>query len=244
MVTFTTFVHRLPDPTFGIGDAGNLDNTTTTRAPGFASVSVTSNRPVQASKTVSGRGVQSSNGQQYWEITINYNPMKRDDFDIVSSFLDARNGKLNPFYVVLPQYSKPKDATFAAFAAANVFSVNGNHNAGSLYLNIHGSSPINGSAKPGDFITITDSGDVNHQKAYKVVRVETNSLYQSGTTQPATNELRIWTMPPLTRFTNGEAVVNWINPQFRVIQKADVLEYALDTNNTYQFQLQLEETVP
>lgn len=241
MVTFAAFNNRLPDPTFGVGIAGNVDNSTGSKGPGFASVSVSSNRPVQVSRTISGRGVSTETGAHFWEISINYHPMTRADFDTVSTFLDGRNGKLNPFYVVLPQYSKPKDATFATFATNNVISVNGSHAAGSNVLNIDAGLAISGVVSPGDFFTITDSADVNHQKAYKITAVETNALYQTGTTQPATNQLRLHIMPELTRFTNDNAIVNFINPQFRVYQKTDVLEYALDTNNTWQFQLQLEE---
>jgi hypothetical protein len=241
MVTFASFNNRLPDPTLGVGIAGNVDNTTGTFGPGFASVTVSSNRPVQVSRTVSGRGVQTETGAHFWEITIDYHPMKRNDFDVVSTFLDGRNGKLNPFYVVLPQYSKPKDATFATFCATHTMSVNGAHVAGSSVLNIDATATITGTPLPGDFITITDSADVNHQKAYKITAVETNALYQTGTTQPSISQMRLHIMPELTRATADNAVVNFLNPQFRVYQKSDVLQYALDTNNTYQFQLQLEE---
>lgn len=244
MVSFTTFYDRLPDPTFGLGNAGNLDNSAGTYGPGFASVSVVSNRPVQTSRTLSGRGVSYDTGQHWWEISINYNPMKRDDFDVVSSFLDARNGKLNPFFVVLPQYSKPKDPSFATFVTTNAITVSGAHLAGSQYILMQAGVPIVGTPKPGDFLTFTDSADVNHLKAYKVTRVETNGTYNSNYTQPTTAQVRVWIMPPLTRNLSTGATVNFLNPQFRVYQKTDTLEYALDTNNTWQFQLSLEEILP
>lgn len=240
MATFATFSNRLPDPTFGTTDAGSAD-VTGSLGPGFASVSVQSNRPVSVFRTMSGRGVQAETGQQYWEISINYHPMKRDQFDVVSAFLDGRNGKLNPFYVVLPQHSKPRDPLFATFVASNVISVKGTHAAGSTTLMIDSVNNLSGTPKPGDFITITDGADVNHQKAYKISRVETNALYQTGSVQPSIKEARIHIMPALTRTTYDNAQVNFLNPAFRVIQKNDVLEYSLDTNNTYQFQLQLEE---
>lgn len=241
MATFTTLNNRLPDPTWGMALAGNADNVTGTKGPGYASVTVRSNRPVQVSRTLSGRGVQTTTGAHVWEIDINYHPMQRSDFEIVSAFLEGRYGKLNPFYVVLPQYSKPRDSTFATFATNNVISVNGAHAAGSTVLNIDAPIAISGTPLPGDFFTITDAADVNHQKAYKIVGVESNALYQNTRTQPATNQLVLHIVPQLTRFTNDNAVVNFINPQFRVFQKSDVLEYSLDTNNTWQFQLQLEE---
>lgn len=240
MAAFTSFNDRLPDPTFGIGTAGQTDNTGQ-YGPGFASVTVTSNRPVQSSRTISGRGVQSTVESQYWEIAINYNPMKRDDFDVVSSFLDARNGKLNPFYVVLPQYSKPKDALFATFVTNNTIRAQGAHSAGSPYLLIDAAVAMSGAPSFGDFFTISDPTDAAHLKVYKVVRVESNTSYRTDLGQPTTFQYRVWTLPPLVRTVSDNSVINWINPKFRVIQKSDTLEYALDTNNTYQFQLQLEE---
>lgn len=241
MATFASFNNRLPDPNWGVTIAGNADNLTGTRGPGFANVTVTSNRPVQASRTISGRGIQTETGSQYWKITINYHPMQRSDFDTVSSFLDNRNGKLNPFYVVLPQYNKPKNAAFALFVGSTTISVNGSHAAGSSVLNIDAPSAFSGTPLPGDFFNIVDSADVNHQKAYKIVAVETNNLYQEGTTQPTTAQMRLHIMPELTRFTNDNAVIKFIDPQFRVYQTSDVLEYSLDTNNTWQFQLEVEE---
>jgi hypothetical protein len=141
----------------------------------------------------------------------------------------------------LPQHSKPKDSTFATFATGNVIRAAGAHAAGSNTLLIDAAVNINGNAKPGDFFTINDGADTNHEKAYRVTRVETNALYQQGSTQPALNQLRLHIMPELVRNVSDNAIINWINPEFRVIQKADVFEYQLGTDNLYQFQLQLEE---
>lgn len=240
MPTFTFFNDRLPDPTFGVSDAGSAD-AAGRKGPGFASVQVSSNRPVQVSRTMSGRGIQREGGAHTWEINITYNPMRRDDFDVVSSFLDARNGRLNPFFVVLPQYSRPKDNAFNTFVTTNTMRVVGAHSAGASSMLIDATPAISGTAKPGDFFTITDLNNVNHTKVYKVTRVETNALYQAGETQPATNQLRIHFMPPLTRLVADDSEINWLNPKFRVIQKNEVTEYQLNTDNLYQFQLSVEE---
>ena len=116
--------------------------------------------------------------------------------------------------------------------------------AGSTTLLISGLSAVSGDPTPGDFLTITDNNDANHKKAYKVVRVETNSTYKTGTTQPTTIQRRLHLVPPLTRATSTGSVVNFINPKFRVIQKGDTIEYDLDTDNLYQFSLNLEEILP
>jgi len=243
MAAFTNFNNRLPDPTFTVNSAGTVE-ASGTAGPGFASVTVTSQRPVQVSRTVSGRGIHRETGSHTWEINVSYHPMRRDEFDVVQSFLDARNGRMKPFFVVLPQNSKPKDPVFATYAATNVLSAAVGHQAGTPYVLMQGSAVITGSAKPGDFFTISDANDVNHLKAYKVTRVETNDTYQSGSTRPTTSQIRVHTLPPLAKFVSSGSVINWINPAFRVIQKSDTMEYQLSTDNLYQFGLNLEEIQP
>jgi hypothetical protein len=243
MATFVTFNDRLPDPTFGVNNAGVVD-AAGIKGPGFANVSVTSDRPAQVSRTISGRGVHTESGAHKWEVNISYHPMRRDQFDVVQSFLDARNGRMNPFFVVLPQNSKPKNATFASYVTSNIIKVLGGHLADSSTLTIEAPGTFPASASFGDYFTISDPNDINHLKMYKVTRVETNALYQQGKVQPAVNHLRLHIMPPLTRFVADDAVVNWINPKMRVIQKGDTVEYQLNTDNLYNFQLNLEEILP
>ena len=259
MATFTNFSDLLPDPNFGINSAGatfsnsSQFSTTSTKVldgvagPGFAKIKFTSDNTTQVSRTISGRGVTASPSYHKWSFDISYNPLTRDEFDPVGAFLESRRGRLNPFYVILPQHAKPKNTTFAAYTLANLsaITVASATAAGSPTLMLNGFSAISGSPSPGDFFTITDSSDVNHKKAYKVVRVEDNGTYQTGTTAPALNtQRRVWTQPPISRAVAATAVINFINPQFRVIQKGDTMEYDLDTDNLYQFSLSLEEILP
>lgn len=242
MATFATFNTRLPDPTFTVSDAGSVGAGST--AAGFASVSMSSNRPSQVSRTLSGRGIHATSGAHHWEVNISYNPMKKAQFDPIMSFLEAHDGRLKPFTVVLPQHSSPKDSVFAAHVNANIIRTVGAHAADSSTLLIDTPSTFPASASPMDCFTITDSTDVNHLKFYRVTRVETNALYQVGTTQPTTSQLRLHIHPPLVRAVADNSVINWINPAMRVIQKSDVLEYQLSTDNLFNFQLNLEEILP
>lgn len=237
---FTNFNNRLPDPTFTVSEAGAAA-VTGSRGPGFASVRIRSNRPTAVSRTNSGRGVHRDIIAQYWEIDINYNPMFKSDFDVVSSFLDFRNARLNPFFVVLPQHSRPADPIFASFAESNVIKPSSALSEGVSSMIIQSTSNITGSPKFGDFFNIYDPNDINHQKTYKITAVETNSNYQSGTIQPAIGTYRIHFMPPLVKQVSSAANIVLIDPKFRVIQKSDVQEYDLNNNNLYQFQLSLEE---
>jgi hypothetical protein len=169
--------------------------------------------------------------------------MTRNEFDPVASFLESRRGRLNPFYVILPQHAAPKNTSFANYCTTNTIRATATA-AGSPTILIYGIASDNGNPSVGDFFTITDSEDINHKKTYKIIRVETSGTYQEGTNAPSSTQRRIWTQPPICRAVSAGSVVNFINPKFRVIQKGDTLEYDLDTDNLYQFSLSLEEIQP
>lgn len=237
MPTFTSFSDLLPDPNNKINNAGAVD-ATGSAGPGFAKIKFTSDNTTQVSRTISGRGVTSSPSYHKWSFDISYNPMTRSEFDPVGAFLESRQGRLKPFYVILPQHAGPKDSAFAA----NTLTAADATSAGSPTILIAG--VVTGEPSPGDFFTITDSSDVNHKKAYKVLRVETSTTYQTGTTAPGATQRRLWTQPPITRAVTSGATINFVNPKFRVVQKGDTMEYDLDTDNLYQFSLSLEEILP
>lgn len=243
MATFTTFSNILPDPVSKITDQGDID-ATGVAGPGFAAINFTSNGDTQVSRTNSGRGVHRDQGVQFWSFSIKYNPMMRDQFDPVDAFLASRNARRDPFFVVLPQYSKPKSAAFATFAAANIIRNKGAYNSGATNMMVDTGVSFTSYAKPGDMFTISDPTNANHLKVYKVTRVETPARYQAATTVPLAAEMRIHFDPPLQRNTADNSVINFINPKFRVITKSDLREHALDTDNLYQFSLDLEEIQP
>ena len=243
MTTFTSFSDLLPDPNNKINAAGATD-ASGSAGPGFAKVKFSSQNQVQVSRTISGRGVTASPGYHMWSFDINYNPLTRDEFEPVANFLEGRHGRLKPFYVILPQYSRPKDPAFKALCESNLsaITVKGSFIAGSTNILITGVT--SGDPKNGDFFTITDSIDTNHKKTYKVIRVEDPTTYQEGTTAPQVGERRIWTQPAMSRAVSSGSIVNFVDPKFRVIQKGDTFEYDLDTDNLYQFSISLEEILP
>lgn len=237
MATFTSFSDLLPDPNNKINNAGATD-ASGSAGPGFTKIKFTSDNTTQVSRTISGRGVTASPSYHHWSFDISYNPMTRAEFDPVASFLEMRRGRLNPFYIILPQHAAPKDTNFSSNTITAAAAVA----AGSPTIMIAGVN--SGEPSPGDFFTITDPADVNHKKAYKVLRVETSTTYQTGTTAPTATQRRLWTQPPICRAVSSGATLNFVNPKFRVIQKGDTMEYDLDTDNLYQFSLSLEEILP
>lgn len=250
MPAFTSFSDLLPDPNNKINNAGAAD-TSGTAGPGFAKIKFASNNQTQVSRTISGRGVTASPSYHNWAFDINYNPMTRDEFDPVASFLESRRGRLNPFYVILPQHAAPKNAAFANFCTLNPGAVTAySQTSTTVTAPIPAGSPTivmagisTGSPSPGDFFTISDV-DTNHKKVYKVLRVEDINNYQIGAAIPTATQRRIWTQPPIVRTVTNGAIINFINPRFRVIQKGDTMEYDLDSDNLYQFSLSLEEIQP
>lgn len=234
------FSNILPDPVNKITNAGVYNNSTGTAGPGFASVSLRSVRDTQVSRTISGRGITRSQGSQYWDLDIQYNPLTRAEFEPVYSFLLSRNGRKSPFFVALPEYASPQNAAFAAFVASNTPTATAQAAGASNIIISHAS--IAGDPSPGDLFTISDSSNTNHTKAYRVTRSENATVFETaglGATQR-----RIHFVPPLSRAVASGASVIFKDPKIRCILKSDVQEYSLGVNNLFQFGLSLEEIQP
>lgn len=242
MATFTTYANVLPDPNNSIAETGGT-TVNTVAGPGYASVKLGSEHKIMNTRTNSGRLISRELSGHKWNISISYNPMTRDEFEPVFSFLAQQRGSMSPFFVSLPQYKAPRDTTFASFVASNTFENKLLAAAGSTSLLIeHASySVANGSAKPGDVFTVTDSSDSNHKKTYQITRVETSAIYLSGTTAPSAIQQRIQFIPALQRSVSAGSDVVFNDPKFRVVLSSDVSEYDLNTNNLYSFSLKLEE---
>jgi len=103
----------LPDPNNPIGNAGQ---NTGTDGPGYRSVQLTSNSKIMKTRTNSGRVVARAISGQHWELSISYNPLTRAEFEPIYNFLLNQRGGLKPFFVSLPQYRRPQNATFATYA--------------------------------------------------------------------------------------------------------------------------------
>ena len=239
MATFTNFTDRLPDPNWGVNDAGDGHATNFVEGPGFASVKFTSKQPVSYSRTNSGRVTTRAIVGQSFSINISYNPMTRDQFEPIYSFLLEKRGRLKPFYVVLPQYSSPRTST------SGTISVQGSITAGDSNFLIDGMDAASGGLKPGDIFNFADASNSNHKKAYQIVRVATSSdKLASDSALNTTDERRLYVIPPVEQDVTDNSTITYTNPLFRVIQSKDTQEYSLGTNNLYTFSLTLEESQP
>ena len=232
-MAFTSFANRLPDPAFKITEAGENANSGDA-GPGFASVKFSSEQPISVSRTNSGRVITRAIVSHKWKINITYNPMTRNEFEPVYNFLLERRGRLKPFFVKLPQHS-PRTTT------SGTYTITPAANAGSPSL-LTTVGSLSGGVRPGDLITINDSQNTNHTKAYQIVRVNdsTNKLSSDGDLTDA-NQRRLFIVPPLAKSVTNSSTINYATPLIRVILASDVQEYSLGTNNLYQFSLNLEE---
>ena len=239
MATFTAFQNILPDPNNTIGDAGQ---TAGIAGPGFASMTFISKSPTQVSRTNSGRVITRNVLAHNWEIQVKYNPMTRDEFEPVYAFL-LNKGRLNPFFMHLPNQYATRVSAFNTYVASNTPTAATALNQGAEFMLQAGhSSTQTTTPKPGDMFTITDNNDSLHTKAYRVTRVMNNADYHSGLhSQPTTSQRIVYFTPNLHRSVSSGAGIDYHQPLIRVMLKNDVQQYSLGTNNLYQFSLNLEE---
>ena len=242
MSTFNTFLDILPDPSNPIGISGQAlaTNSGGIAGPGFASVNFSSNAPIQISRTNSGRVLTRAIAGHKWTIQIQYNPMTRDQFEPVYNFLLEKNGRLNPFFMQLPQQMTSRNAAFASANPTITTATTGAAGAGLLLQAGHNTTEAT-QPQPGDMFVIQDSNDSLHTKAYRVTRVLSNATYQSGGTRPSTSQRLVYFTPHLQRAVAQGATCDFGVPLILVMQTSDVQSYQLGTNNLYSFSLNLEE---
>ena len=244
MAVFTAFQNILPDPNNRISYSGSSSSSDTGASfgPGWASVQLTSKQPVIQTRTNSGRVFSRGIAGHTWQLNIRYNDLTRAEFTPIYTFLIEKVGKLNPFYVALPQYQVAQDSTFAAaMAGGTTITVNETTPpAGRTYLMCSYSG--GGNPRPGVIFTISDSNNSNHTKLYMITRTETNSDYNSNVgSQPGSSQRRIHFTPSLTYSTTNASPLDFTSPLVRVTNTTDTNQYDLKTNGLYSFGLKLEE---
>jgi len=235
-MAFTNFANRLPDPNYKITEAGE-NSSSGLAGPGFKTVKFSSEQPTSFSRTNSGRVITRAIVGHNWKINITYNPMTRDQFEPVYSFLLEKRGRLKPFFVALPQYSSSRTTT------SGTISVDGAATAGATNIKVDGFGSVTGGLRPGDMFTITDSNNSNHKKIYQITRVADNSN-RLTTDTINTDERRYYITPPLEKDVSNNSTLVYSEPLVRVVQTTDIQEYSLGTNNLYSFALNLEEAQP
>lgn len=171
------FQNVLPDPNNTIGDTGKA--TVGGAGPGYKSVSVTSKQDVMNERTNSGRLITRIASGHSWEVSIAYNPLTREEFEPLNSFLLHKKGGLLPFFVSLPQNKVSQSTAFAKTVRPDTEAVGGVNGLGKEPLATH--VPQNG----GTFI-------VGQQ--YKITTAtSTNWSSVGGSTSASVNQLFVAT---------------------------------------------------
>ncbi len=257
MANFTAYQNILPDPNNkisrsggSVNPVGTLDNSSKL-GPGFASVKFSTKQPTMMSRTNSGRVVTRSIAAHSWNISISYNPLTREEFEPVFAFL-LSYGKINPFFVSLPQYLESRDSDFVSVSPAKELTAAEGSSipAGRTYMKCSWSGTGSQYPAVGDMFTITDPGNSNSFKAYMVTRFESaqdaNTAFDAAT-QPSTSgatPVRIHFSPPLVTSVSNGSTLDFTAPKIRVIKQGDVTGYDLGVDGLYKFSLNLEEALP
>ena len=104
---------------------------------------------------------------------------------------------------------------------------------------------VTGGLRPGDVFNFSDSGNSNHKKLYQIVRVtDHNNKLSTDSTLNVSDERRLYVVPPVEKDVAANSTLTYSSPLIRVVSTSDIIEYALGTNNLYQFSLSLEEAQP
>lgn len=245
MSTFLDFSNILPDPYLAINTAGATDSYGI-YGPGFAGVSFRNTDNVQVNIARSGSQTAATNGYQLWSFDISYNELLREEIDTINGFLfSIGGGRLKPFFIVLPQYAGPRDEVFANFCLTNPVTTVTVASANTNTLLISTNSIVTtGNPLPGDMITITDTSNSRHTKAYMITRCETIVTYQIGKTQPTSTQRRIHIYPNLVASVSAGSTINFIKPKFKVRTNSSGMDYELSTEGMYQSSgLKLQEAL-
>ena len=162
------------------------------------------------------------NQYHQWKVDISYNKLTKAQFNTVYPFLLQRQSFQEAFFVDLPQYSNTGSITTSV---PNISQPAGQH-----YLAVTNSANI----QKGDLLTISDSTDATHKKAYKITAIDSSNHY-------------LFVTPTLQRKvdkTSGATIAfDVVTPKIRVIAVGSTIDYTLDSSGLYSFSVKLEEAL-
>ena len=212
----------LPDPVNTIDEAGQ-DLSGGVAGPGYKTVKLSSVQDVLTDRSRSGITYRRINQYRQWKIDITYNKLTKTQFNTVYPFLLQRQSFQEAFFVNLPQYSNAGSITTTVAASLS-------QPAGQQYLAVTNSANI----QKGDLLTVSDSTDATHKKAYKITAIDSSNHY-------------LYVTPTLQRKvdTTGSATITFevANPKIRAIAVGNTVDYSLDSSGLYSFSVKLEETL-
>lgn len=222
--------------------------------PGYANITLSSNSTILKNSVNSGRTEVAIGARHFWELSISYNKMPRDVFDVIYSFLLSKADKLEPFWVSLPQtqgqittdffhdtQSQEKDSIYTTYFVATATKPEGDPIAPS-------SIPKVGDLFIWDYINATSGG--SYKGMYQVTRVETPERYNFNkpilTNGVTSYEARIHFWPPnpyLNTLENTPFSFDYLN--VKILSKPSTeIKYSLDSQNLYSIDFKATEVFP
>lgn len=182
MPAYATYPQTLPDPNLPVGEIG-------VPGPGYRQLELSANQPnIYSLSAGSQRKGSFANQRGYWTLTITYNKLPKDEFNILYSFLLSKKYSMEPFYVNLPQYGNP-----AVTQKSYVFS---DKPYNQIFVN-DGSGGSSILPNPGDMFVLEDVD--NYYGLYRVLRVEDSVTNMQARTFGISDErYTIWPTLPLS----------------------------------------------
>lgn len=219
-------------------------------APGFSGVNLRSNYGTSLIRSRgSARGTVNTNNAHFWSFDISYHEMTQEEYAAIESFLMSHNTRLKPFYVTLPNYSRP-NGSFMNFinSVASDIVVESNYFAGDSSIEVSNADFTADPStlydfyrlNPGCFINIEGS-DALHKSIYKVSLVE-SSWYREDPV--SSGKIRLHLFPPLQRDVTAGSTIKFVDPEFRVIQR-NAIEPSFDEDGIVNgMTINVEEVQP
>jgi hypothetical protein len=150
--------------------------------------------------------------------------MTRSEFAPIMAFIMKQRSQLESFQYV------PATVSTTRGVATGVISVNGSVSAGATSCSIDGmANSTNGVFKAGDFFRFT-----GQNKVYMIVEDVNSNGSGAGT---------LTFEPPLRTSVSDNAVIIYSNVDFTVGLTNDIQEFAVGTENYYQYEVDLIEVL-
>jgi hypothetical protein len=221
MAAFTDFTNILPDPVNTIGLAGQADASGTAGA-GFASVQHSSKVQLQIDRTKSNIVGVSEVGYHKWNLNIGYNELTCPEFHSVYAFLLQNSVSLEPFYVLLPQYTGQSITNKTVSSGGDKDTTT---------ITVSGTGVTVGAM-------FNELNHASHKKVYIVTRVETETDYFSPEGSPGAGNERLHVYPAFEE--NVTTTLNFTDPLMRVKRTGD-LTHSIKSDGLINFSLSLGE---
>jgi hypothetical protein len=192
--------------------------------PATKSVGISSKQNTIVSTTTSGRRQARQIDGQRFALTLQFPVMTRSEFAPIMAFIMKQRSQLESFQYV------PATVSTTRGVATGVISVNGSVSAGATSCSIDGmANSTNGVFKAGDFFRFT-----GQNKVYMIVEDVNSNGSGAGT---------LTFEPPLRTSLSDNAVIIYSNVDFTVGLTNDIQEFAVGTENYYQYEVDLIEVL-